>query len=212
MKVKDIMVTSVITATTETTIQEALNLMEVNKIRHLPILDKTAQIAGIISDRDLRDACPSIFDDNNITIYERPLLDIMTKNVLTAFSYDFIEEAANMMTENQISCLPVEDDGKLIGIITEKDLLNTFVKLTGVDVPTSRLELEVANKSGMLSEVASVIKEHNINIQSALVYPAETLTKKILLFRLQTMDIRILVHSLRIKGYTILWPTDLEMK
>ncbi|SDZ28635.1 acetoin utilization protein AcuB [Evansella caseinilytica] len=210
MIIQSIMKRKVITATRKTMIKEALNIMEQNRIRHLPVVNDKNEIIGILSDRDLRDASPSVFGGNNEEVLAKPVGDIMITDVITALPIDFVDEAANVMTENQISCLPVEEDGKLVGIITEKDLLDTFVKLTGVDIPSSRLEVEVANKSGMLSEVAWVVKQYQINIQSVFIYPSEDHAKKILVFRLQSMDIRSLVSTLKDKEYTILWPKDLE--
>ncbi|MBU9714675.1 acetoin utilization AcuB family protein [Evansella tamaricis] len=211
MIIKDIMVRDVIVTSPSSTISDALQKMERNRIRHLPVVNDNKEIVGIISDRDLRDASPSIFDKKSEGHLDLPIEKIMITDVLTAFAGDFVEDAANTMTENQISCLPIEDNGKIIGIITETDLLYTLVKLTGADLPSSRLEVEVENKSGMLSNVAQIIKEHNINIHSALVYPATNISKKILVFRVQAMDIRPLTQAIISSGYRVLWPSNLEM-
>lgn len=210
MIIKDIMIKNVLTISPDTFLKDALTTMEENRIRHLPVINEEEEIVGIISDRDLRDASPSIFETTHNELMNKPIKELMITDVITALPHDFVEEAANMMMENQISCLPIEEDGKIAGIITEKDLLNTLVKLTGADTPSSRLEIEVPNQSGMLSNVASIIKQHNINIQSVLVYPAADPSEKILVFRLQSMDLRVLVKSLR-HEYRILWPV-LEMK
>ncbi|MFA9559051.1 acetoin utilization AcuB family protein [Evansella sp. AB-rgal1] len=212
MNIKDIMITDVIVITPEHTINEALQLMLEKKIRHLPVVNGDNDIIGIISDRDIRDASPSVFETDSSQYLHKPVKEIMVTDVMTALPYDFVEEAAYTMTEYHISCLPIEEDGKLIGIITEKDLLRTLVKLTGADLPSSRLEVEVPNITGMLSEVASLVKLHNINIQSVLVYPSKEVKKKILVFRLQGIDLRRLTKSLKEKGYSILWPNDMEMK
>ncbi|MDQ0255005.1 acetoin utilization protein AcuB [Evansella vedderi] len=211
MMVQDIMIKDVIFIDEATSIKEAFDKMEHHRIRHLPVVNKEMEIIGILSDRDIRKASPSILEDWRYELLDRPVNEIMNKNVITALPFDFVEEAANTMMEHQISCLPIEDNGQLIGIITDTDLLKTLVKLTGADMPSSRLEIEVPNESGMLSEVASLIKKHNINIQSVLVYPGKELDKKILVFRLQTMNLRPLTQSIKNIGYKVLWP-DLEMK
>ncbi|UCZ52304.1 acetoin utilization AcuB family protein [Bacillus shivajii] len=212
MIIQDIMQKDVIYIQKNTSIQAALNLMKQHRIRHLPIVNESDEIIGIISDRDLKEASPSIFQENNESLLLTSVEKVMISDVLTALPYDFVEEAANTMIEHQISCLPIEDAGKLIGIITETDLLQTLVTLTGADQPTSRLEVKVPNKKGMLSDIASIIKKHNINIQSALVYPAKDPNKKILVFRLQTMDLRLLSKELTNEQYDVVWPIDMELK
>ncbi|PYZ93964.1 phage tail protein [Salipaludibacillus keqinensis] len=195
------------------TICDALDLMKKHRIRHLPIVNDSNEIIGIVSDRDLRDASPSIFDDQHKQFINLPVSKVMIDDVITAMPRDFVEEAANIMVEQQISCLPVEEDDILVGIITETDLLNTLVKLTGADLPTSRLEIEVSNESGQLSDVSNIIKEHKINIQSVLVYPSfHDPSRKILVFRIQSIDLRPLLKTLKQRNYQIIWPTELEMK
>lgn len=213
LNVRDIMKTSIITAQANMAISEALDLMKTNKIRHLPVINSKNELTGIISDRDLRDAAPSIFADDHEAFVSLPVSKVMVEDVLTALPMDFVEEAANIMTENQISCLPVEENGKLAGIITETDLLNTLVRLTGADLPTSRLEIDVPNESGQLSEVSNIIKSHQINIQSVLVYPSfQNPERKVLLFRIQSMNMRPLLDSLKKNNYSVIWPSELEMK
>ncbi|SES35363.1 acetoin utilization protein AcuB [Salipaludibacillus aurantiacus] len=213
VNVRDIMKKDIIVAQRNMPVSEALDLMKTHKIRHLPIVNKQNEILGIVSDRDLRDAAPSIFDEKHKEFINLPVSKVMIENVITALPLDFVEESANTMTENQISCLPVEEDGVLAGIITETDLLHTLVRLTGAAMPTSRLEIEVPNESGQLSEVSNIIKDHQINIQSVLVYQSfSDNTKKILVFRVQCMDMRPLLKSLKEANYKIIWPTELEMK
>lgn len=178
MMIQDIMTTDVVYITDKTSIKDALSKMEQFRIRHLPVVNERKEIIGIVSDRDLRDASPSSLGNCSKDVLQCPIKEIMKTDVLTALPYDFVEEAANMMMENRISCLPVEDNGKLIGIITGKDLLKNLVKLTGADLPSSRLEVEVLNQSGMLAEVAALIKEHKINIHSVLIYPSMDESKK----------------------------------
>lgn len=207
------MIKEVISADPTMPIRKALELMDKNHIRHLPIVDKNRFLIGIISDRDLRDAKPSIFEGEHKKFLDLSISEVMITNVITAMPDDFVEEAAHTMIENNISCLPVENDGKLEGIISQTDLLHTLVRLTGADLPTSRLEIEVPNKTGKLAEVSAIIGEHQLNIQSALVYQSfETDAKKILVFRIQSLNMRPLLNTLKKTGYQVIWPIELEMK
>ncbi|WP_416151855.1 CBS and ACT domain-containing protein [Salipaludibacillus sp. HK11] len=213
MNVRDIMKDNLIITNKQMTIYEALDLMKEKRIRHLPIVNSNNEIQGIVSDRDLRDALPSIFDEQHKEYGNLPIANVMIEDVITAMPMDFVEEAAHTMVEHQISCLPVEEDGILVGIITETDLLNTLVRLTGADLPTSRLEIEVENESGQLSKVSNIIKDQKVNIQSVLAYPSfYDKNKNILVFRIQSINLRPLLASLKHENYKIIWPTELEMK
>ncbi|RNA70371.1 acetoin utilization AcuB family protein [Alteribacter keqinensis] len=207
MMLEEIMKTDVVSVTASTSLTEAFTLMEKYKIRHLPVTDEDGRIEGIVSDRDLRDASPSIFNPSETSFAEKQVASIMVTDVITGLPTDFVEDAATVMVENQFSCLPIEREEILVGIITDSDLLKTLVRLTGADLPTSRLEVEVPNVAGMLTKVASLVSEMGVNIQSVLVYPSKNPEKKVLVFRVQTMDTRKLVLSIEENNYKVTWPS-----
>ena len=132
MLVEHVMKTDVITITPKTPLPEALELVRRRGIRHLPVVDDGA-LVGIVSDRDLKHAMAS-----SATSLERHelqyLLDkltaveFMTPAVITAGRMLPIEEAARIMVKEKISALPVTEDGRLIGIVTETDVLELFVQ------------------------------------------------------------------------------------
>ncbi|WP_335871294.1 acetoin utilization AcuB family protein [Bacillus sp. 2205SS5-2] len=206
MIVEEIMKTNVSVLTPDDTILTALELMRSKGIRHLPICDSD-QLIGIISDRDLKEATPSIFNAPSEEELNKPLKLIMKKNVITGHPLDFVEEVAALFYEHNISCLPVVKEGKLVGIITETDLLHTLIELTGAHQPGSHFEVKVPNKAGMLFEVARILMEHKVNIHSVLVYPdKEDKQYKILVFRISTMNPLSLLERLKKEGHIVLWP------
>ena len=208
MIVEEIMKTQVATLTTKHSILDAVKLMEQRKIRHLPIVNSDQHVVGIITDRDIRDATPSIFHVNESKeVLNKPLDTIMKTNIITGHPLDFVEEVAALFYEHNISCLPILKDKKLAGIITETDLLHTLVVLTGVNQPGSQIEIKVPNIAGMLTEIASVIRNRRVNILSVLVYPDKQDNRfKILIFRLQTINPTQVIEDLQNAGYVVLWP------
>lgn len=208
MIVEEIMQSDVRTLKPENTIEEACNLMEKNRIRHLPIVNGSGKLVGLVTDRDIRDALPSIFlrkDDQDILA--KPLESLMTTDLFTCHPLDFVEEVAALFYEHNIGCLPVVNDRKLVGIITETDLLHTLVALTGAHQPGSQIEVKVPNKAGMLNSVASIISARKANISSVLVYPdRQDASYKILVFRVQTMNPISLIDDLKKAGFNVLWP------
>ncbi|OEF95547.1 acetoin utilization protein AcuB [Vulcanibacillus modesticaldus] len=208
MVVEEIMKTEVITLKKDDTIETALQLLNEHHIRHIPIINEQKHILGIISDKDIRDACPSIFQkEEHCNELQNSVEKIMTKNVITVHPLDFVEEVSAIFYEKEIGCLPVTKEGKLVGIITEKDILYTLIQLTGALQPSSQIEVKVKNISGMLAKVVAIIAKRKVNINSVLVYPySKSEEYKILVFRLQTMNPTSIINDLKNAGYTVLWP------
>ena len=141
--VRDIMTSPAIVITPDTPIPAAMALMREKNIRHLPVVEND-RLIGIISRGDLREA--SISEAINADIYELNFMlnrlavsKLMSRKVLTVTPEAPIVHAAELMTENKISGLPVVDpDGAVIGIVTESDLLRMLVrKLRDAEEPTA---------------------------------------------------------------------------
>jgi acetoin utilization protein AcuB len=108
--------------------------MRVRKIRHLPVLDDKGRLAGIVTDRDLRQVIfePSIQEQlgnlpnvlNVLTVKE-----VMTWGVVTVQPQTGIREAARIMHEQKIGALPVVQGDRVVGMLTETDVLKIFVKV-----------------------------------------------------------------------------------
>lgn len=208
MILEEMMNTEVVTLGPAHTIREARELMEDRKIRHLPIVDDEGGIVGVVSDRDLKEAIPSsLIGKQDPSVFDTPLSEIMTKDPLTGHPLDFVEEAAVIFYENGIGCLPVVSSGKVVGIITETDLLYRYIELTGASKPGSQIEVRVPDIAGVLFGVTKVFYEHNANVLSVLVYPdKERLDHKILAIRVKTMNPLAIIEELRKEGYDVLWP------
>ena len=207
MIVEEIMKTQVTTLSPESTIKDACNLIEEKKIRHLPVV-QDGQLVGLVTDRDIRDALPSIFiTEENKEILLKPVAELMTKDLITCHPLDFVEEVAALLYEHHIGCLPVVNGTKLVGIVTETDMLHTLVELTGAHQPGSQIEVKVPNRAGILNSVASIISKRKANISSVLVYPdRKDPSQKILVFRVQTMNPISLIENLESEGFKVLWP------
>ena len=208
MIVEEIMKTDVAVLLPTDTIADAIRLMDTRKIRHIPIVNQNNHLQGLITIAKIREATPSIFHANeHPEDLKKPLETIMEKNVITGHPLDFVEEAAGLFYEHKISCIPIINDGKLIGIVTETDLLRTMVELTGAHQPGSQIEIKVPNLAGVLSEITAVIKERNANILSVLVYPDKKDNYyKILVIRVQTINPTALIQDLKQAGHQVLWP------
>ncbi|MCM3715001.1 acetoin utilization AcuB family protein [Halalkalibacter oceani] len=209
MLIEQIMTRDVITLPADATIKEAMRLIELHKIKHIPVVDDDAHIIGIVSDRDIRDASPSIFHaTDHLEDFHKPVSTIMKRDVITAHPLDFVEEISNIFYEHHIGCLPIIDDGRLVGLITEKDVLHSLVELIGANQPSSHIEIKVENITGKLADIATIFKLNKVNITSVLVYPHKDPAYKVLTFRVQTMDPRRLIGILENQGYEVIWPGE----
>ena len=163
MKVKDRMSTDVKTATMETSLLEALHMMEEHGIRRIPIMDKN-KLVGIVTLSDLNRAAPSpvtalSIHEINYLLGKTKLRDIVPKKqkVITIGSENYIETAAKVMRAHNISGLPVVDDGRLVGIVTETNIFDALIDILGVHQAHSRLDLYVPDGQGRLAEITGII-------------------------------------------------------
>ncbi|GED57315.1 CBS and ACT domain-containing protein [Brevibacillus formosus] len=209
MRIEEIMRKNIVTIQPSTTIGEALLLLRANRIRHLPVIENDS-LVGIVSDRDLRDALPSrlLTHDDDDTVLHKPVADIMNQQVITAHPLDFIEDAALQLYEHKIGSLPIVEGNRLVGLITESDLFSSLIELFGVNKPSSHIEVEVDDRVGMLAEVSQVFRDAQVNVTSVVVFPGKKPAKKNLVFRVQTIDPRIVTQLLLEKGFSVIGPTE----
>jgi len=135
MTIRDIMSPTVETATPDETVLDARNRFREGGFRHLPIVDGE-RLLGVVSDRDvLRAAGPSLgltpYDEDAGPDVDRTLREIMSRYTITADLTMSVQEAADTMLRNDVSALPVLDDGRLVGIVTTADVLRMTAGLTG---------------------------------------------------------------------------------
>lgn len=204
MLVRDVMRSPAVTISLNTTLQDAYRTMREKRIRHLPILDGQ-ELVGVVTDRDLRLATSSLAPTPFPA--ESAVSSIMSRAPLTAAAWDPIEDAARTMRERKIGCLPVLEDGRVIGIITGLDLLDALIRMTGIDKPSGRLEVRLADHPGELARLTAFLSERDINVHSILTYPDSAKSVRTVL-RIGSIETRLVAQDLRALGLDVLWPPD----
>ena len=176
MRVKDRMTTNVLTVNLETSVNETSELMKQKKVRRVPVM-QADQLVGIVTETDLYRAAPSSAttlsrNELNYLLAKLKIQDILEKGrtVITVQPDDFIEVAARLMREHTISGLPVLDQGKLVGIITETDIFDAFIDILGVKKQHTRVDIFVSEQIGGLAEVAGIVAQHQANILNSVVF------------------------------------------
>ncbi|MCB9030141.1 MAG: CBS domain-containing protein [Deltaproteobacteria bacterium] len=123
MKVRDIMTSNVFSVKSYTDLNFAELATEVWHIRHIPVVDEEEQVIGLLSTRDIAEYLAKPNANHFL-----PVNEIMSKEVSTTTPETDLKQIAAEMYDNKIGAMPVVDDGKLIGIISERDFIKAFLK------------------------------------------------------------------------------------
>ncbi|AFM02496.1 CBS domain-containing protein [Desulfitobacterium dehalogenans ATCC 51507] len=206
MYVKQFMTSRVFTVSPEDNIADTMALMREKQINRLPVVEK-GKLVGIVTDGDLREVSPSpattlsIFELNYL-VGKTPIRDVAVKKVITCTPDTKIEDAALLMREHGIGALPVVENGKLVGIVTESDIFDTFLDIMGFRSPGQRFVIETKDEVGVMVDLASIMKEHDVNITSLAVYHLRD-NKVQILARLNGDRVNEVKESLVSKGYDL---------
>ena len=209
------MTKKVITVETGSTICEAKEKMEKNSIRHLPVVEKDNTLVGIITDRDIRSAMPSITLTNRESSEERDRIlklqvkEIMTRNPVSISPTNTLEDALLMIQKMRVGAFPVVDpQGKLKGIISIRDLIRAFINVLGIEEPGTLLCILVEDKIGQIKKIVDAITEEKISLGSILVARYWEEGKKAVFPYLLTINIARVKKKLEGLGFTLLNPME----
>jgi acetoin utilization protein AcuB len=204
MLIRDIMRRPVIAVSGDTSLQDAYRTMQENGIRHLPVLDG-GRLVGVITDRDLRLATSTL--GPSPLPPEGRVSEMMSGSPLTADPSDPVEDAARTMRQRKIGCLPILDDGSLVGIITGLDLLDALLRMTGVDKPSGRLEVRLPDRPGELARLTKILSDRGLNVHSILTHPESPENMRVVL-RVGSIETRLLAEDLRRSEFDVVWPPE----
>lgn len=201
MLVKDRMSVHPLTISEDESIFGAHRYMEEQNIRHLPVVDKSGKMVGIVTEDDLLKAEPSgvtllsVWEINSL-LNKVKVKDVMVSKVITTTEDTPIEEAAHVMLDRRIGCLPVIREGKLVGIITESDISRTFMELFSARQKGLRITLEIPDTEGQLAKVAQAIADQGGYIAACGTFMSEDPTKWGLVLKVRNVDRETLTAAL----------------
>ena len=176
MYVGRIMHTRLVTAAPDTSLKKAKEIIEEKKINHLLVVNKSGDLVGIVSDRDVRQSMASpatalSVHELNYLLTQLTVENIMVKKIITISPGTTIERAAYIMQENRINALPVVESEKLVGIITSTDVMGVLLRAIGFGEKSARFTVLVQDRIGIVAEVSKILKEKNISIRSFVTWP-----------------------------------------
>ncbi|MCK9482536.1 MAG: CBS domain-containing protein [Bacteroidia bacterium] len=160
-----------VTASPEMSVAEASAIMKREKVHRLPVLDKDKKLVGIITEKDILYASPSPV--STLSIHEMAYLlsqltvkKLMTRDVVTITKNTTVEEAARLMVDQDLSSLPVLEDGKLVGIVSKSDLFKILLELFGARHFGVRISFLVEDKPGVIAQITSLLASNGVDIIS----------------------------------------------
>lgn len=165
-------------------IVEAQGIMAEVHVRHLPVIEEGKRLLGLITRERLRIPAAKLASLNvwEITRFLSNLSvkDVMVeaKDVITVPPDITLEEAARIMVENKVGCLPVLEEGIVVGIITEIDMLSHLMELMASRMPGVRATVRMPNQRGELAKLVNAISAQGWGILACGGVPAPKMPDK----------------------------------
>ena len=175
MAVKDFMTRKVVYISPDTTVSYAADLMREQGLHRLPVIEND-QLVGLVTEGTIAQASPS--KATSLSIYEMNYLlnktkvkDVMIRDVVTVSGYASLEDATYLMLKNKIGILPVVDNHQVYGVITDRDVFQAFLEISGYGEEGIRVRFVTEDEVGVLGKIVSLIAEENLNISHTVNIP-----------------------------------------
>ena len=168
MLVRDRMTKNPYTIQASAGITELMGLIREKNLKRVPVLDGE-KVVGMISTSDIDKVSPtkatslSVFEINYL-LSKVQVKDAMKRNFIAISPDELVEDAAVEMRAARVSAVPVVDNGKLVGIMTESDLFDALIDVLGARLVGTRFVVSTKDKGGVLSEVSTIISSRDVNI------------------------------------------------
>jgi len=208
MRIRDVMTKNPITVDSETLVLDAQKIMKENSIRRLPVVDK-GSLVGIVTQHDLLQASPSpatslSIHELNYLLARMKVKEIMKKNPMTLTPDTPFEEALKMGQDKKIGSFPVVENGKLVGIATESDIVRFLTHALGIREEGSRVTVEgLGGKFGDLEKIIAIANQHQTIILSMISLQRPEKKDWMIVLRLKTTDPDPIVRDFKKAGFNV---------
>ncbi|MBP1696998.1 MAG: domain containing protein [Deltaproteobacteria bacterium] len=208
MRIRDVMTKNPITVDSETLVLDAQKIMKENSIRRLPVVDK-GNLVGIVTQHDLLQASPSpatslSIHELNYLLARMKVKEIMKKNPMTLTPDTPFEEALKMGQDNKIGSFPVVENGKLVGIATESDIVRFLTHALGIREEGSRVTIEgLGGKFGDLEKIIAIANQRQTIILSMISLQRPEKKDWMIVLRLKTTDPDPIVRDFKKAGFNV---------
>jgi acetoin utilization protein AcuB len=201
MKIRSLMVPDPITIAEDASVEEAINRMKINSIRHLPVVGDGNRLKGLVTLSDLKQGLiPAMMGGASLS-------DLIIRQPITADPDDDIEIAAQLIYKHKISGIPVVSQGLLLGIITESDILRTFIDMMGILTGSSRIDVEIGDMREKFRQALQIINDSGGDIINVGM-TAQQSGKRDYYFRLSSCKTSAIKAALEAEGFKVLSAMD----
>ena len=209
MRLRDVMTKNPITIESESLLLDARRMIKEKNIRRLPVVDK-GKLVGIVTKKDLDEALPpptsatSAYEFRSLS--RMKVKEIMKKDPLTFTPNTLFEEALKIGQKNKISSfLVVDDNGKLVGITTESDIVRLLTRALGLEEEGSRITIEGLGRKlgGELQQIISIIDKNKTVLLSMLSLPRSEKNDWMIVLRVKTREPGPMVEDLKKAGFNV---------
>ena len=208
MRIRDLMSTNVVTVSEDTSIHDAKKIMDAHKIRRLPVMRKD-KLVGLVTKHTLLEASPS--PATSLSIHELHYLlakmtvkEIMVKNPYTISPDMPAEEALQVGQEKGYGAFPVMEDGRLVGMVTESDIVRLMTRVLGVREKGKRIDIKGSKNFGDMKRIMEILDEHKTILLSMMTLPPEHEDDDwLVVLRLKSEDAEPIARELKSSGFNV---------
>jgi acetoin utilization protein AcuB len=201
MLIRNVMTENPDAVSPNSTLGEAYELMRNRKFDCLPVMDKARNLVGIIQVTDIYEACMHLGRQGALP---KPVGEFMVTPVVTIGLDEPVEKAAALMLKRDIPAIPVVEDEKLVGMVTEHEIFRTTSTMLGAESGTTRITIVVPETKGQLAKIAELVRDAGLSLTNVATFHSSVLDQFQIVLRLHADVIEPLLDALERAGFKVL--------
>jgi acetoin utilization protein AcuB len=207
MRIRDFMSTNVVAVDENTSLHDARKIMEAHRIRRLPVMKKD-KLVGLVTERMLLEASPS--PATALSIHELHYLlakmtvkDIMVKKPYTISPDMPPEEALQLGQEMGYGGFPVVEEGRLVGVVTESDIVRLMTRVLGVTKKGKRITISASDEFGNMQRIMQILDKHKAVLLSLMSLKEPEERDWLIVLRVESKDAEPIAKELNSSGFNV---------
>ena len=207
MRIRDIMSTNVVAVDEKTSIHDARKIMEAHKIRRLPVMKKD-KLVGLITKHMLLEAAPSpatalSIHELHYLLAQMTVKDIMVKKPFTISPDMPPEEAMQLGQEMGYGGFPVVENNRLVGVVTESDIVRLMTRVLGVKKRGKRITIKASSEFGNMQKIMEILYKNKTVLLSLMSLEEPEEEERLIVLRLDTENAEPIAKELRASGFNV---------
>ena len=207
MRIRDIMSTNVVAVDEKTSIHDARKIMEAHKIRRLPVMKKD-KLVGLITKHMLLEAAPSpatalSIHELHYLLAQMTVKDIMVKKPFTISPDMPPEEAMQLGQEMGYGGFPVVEGGRLVGVVTESDIVRLMTKVLGVSKRGKRITIKASSEFGNMQKIMNILDKSKTVLLSLMSLKEPEEEERLIVLRLDSENAEPIAKELKSSGFNV---------